>query len=747
MRISSSERHNELKSAAFFLSALMIASAFLVFTPIQFGPSAYAVHVNPAVVATIPVGSFPTDVAVNPATGRIYAVNFGSSTISVIDGATNSVVATIPVTSAPWRLAVNPATNRIYVAHLENCGPIGPVTVINGDTNEVEAVIAATCRPYGIAVNPLTNLVYVANFATTVVIDGASNTIVNSINCCSNENSAAVNTATNRIYVGSNNVFSPLVKVINGGTNSVEGDINVSSMPWRIAVNPDTNRIYVTTQVCQGVAVCEDKKLVVINGGTNVIETKIPIGADSSAVAVNPSTNKVYVAGSNGLLTIDGATNTVENTLAIGQLNGVAINPTTDVLYVTKATGTVTVIASDTDDDGITDQEDNCPAVSNPDQTDFDGDGIGDECDPDNDNDGVDNLLDNCPIDANPSQTDTNSDGRGDVCTADANGPYSGSEGIGITLDATGSYDIDSPIIAYEWDLDNDGDYDDATGVSPSAVFHDNGIFPIGLKITDGSGLIDTDTSIVTVSNVAPTLDSIIGPIDPVGVGTQIVITAPFTDLGTDDLHAVAINWGDGTTSGGGGLIDYDGSAIVSIVHNYASAGVYTVEVIVTDDDGESDTELFQYVVVYDPTAGFVTGGGWIDSPPGAYGPDASLTGKAIFGFTSKYEKGATTPSGKTSFKFNVANLDFSSDIYEWLVVAGAKAQFKGTGTINSDGEYGFMLTAIDGQINGGGGVDKFRIKIWDKATDTIIYDNQLGAAEDASPTTVIGGGGITIHK
>jgi len=42
---------------------------------------------------------------------------------------------------------------------------------------------------------------------------------------------------------------------------------------------------------------------------------------------------------------------------------------------------------------------------------------------------------------------------------------------------------------------------------------------------------------------------------------------------------------------------------------------------------------------------------------------------------------------------------------------------------------------------------DKFRIKIWDKATDEIIYDNMLGAGDDAIPTTVLGGGSIVIHK
>jgi hypothetical protein len=77
-------------------------------------------------------------------------------------------------------------------------------------------------------------------------------------------------------------------------------------------------------------------------------------------------------------------------------------------------------------------------------------------------------------------------------------------------------------------------------------------------------------------------------------------------------------------------------------------------------------------------------------------------------------------------------------------VVAGARAQFKGEGTINGAGGYGFMLVAIDGQQPGGGGVDKFRIKVWDMAGDGIVYDNQMG---DGSAATRLGGGSIVIQK
>jgi len=57
------------------------------------------------------------------------------------------------------------------------------------------------------------------------------------------------------------------------------------------------------------------------------------------------------------------------------------------------------------------------------------------------------------------------------------------------------------------------------------------------------------------------------------------------------------------------------------------------------------------------------------------------------------------------------------------------------------------MLTAIDGDLLGKGQSDKFRIKIWDKANDTVIYDNQQGASDTDEPATVLGGGSIVIHK
>jgi len=188
-----------------------------------------------------------------------------------------------------------------------------------------------------------------------------------------------------------------------------------------------------------------------------------------------------------------------------------------------------------------------------------------------------------------------------------------------------------------------------------------------------------------------------------------------------------------------GGSYDPDDGDTVTLSQSpsgaFGEAGIYEVTLTVTDSSDASDT-CTAMVVVYDPSGGFVTGGGWIDSPEGAYIPDPSLTGKANFGFVSKYKKGASIPTGQTEFVFQTAGLNFHSSSYQWLVVnqAGANAQFKGSGTINGEGDYKFMLWAGDGEP------DTFRIKIWYEDTgEVVVYDNGVNQA--------IGGGSIIVHK
>jgi hypothetical protein len=263
----------------------------------------------------------------------------------------------------------------------------------------------------------------------------------------------------------------------------------------------------------------------------------------------------------------------------------------------------------------------------------------------------------------------------------------------------------------------------------------------------DGNGGTASATFELTVHNVPPTIDLINIPVDPVAISDAVAATATFSDpaAAADQPYTCSIDYGDGTVIAG----TVDGWTCTFPQHGYALPGVYEITVTVTDKDGGSSTlASTRYLVVYDPAGRFVTGTGWILSPAGAYKPNPSVTGIANFGFVSKYGKGSSIPEGSTEFKFNAANLNFISSAYDWLVVAGSMAQFKGSGTINNQGNFGFLLSVVDAGLKPGTAKDKFRIKIWDKATDQVVYDNNIGSVQDnAVPTTSISGGSIMIHS
>ncbi len=92
--------------------------------------------------------------------------------------------------------------------------------------------------------------------------------------------------------------------------------------------------------------------------------------------------------------------------------------------------------------------------------------------------------------------------------------------------------------------------------------------------------------------------------------------------------------------------------------------------------------------------------------------------------------------------------MTFDSLNYDYLVIANNRAQFQGFGKVNGESGYNFILTVVDGDIRGGDGVDRFRLKIWNKITGVVVFDNQLGASDAADPTAAIGeGSSIVIQK
>ena len=180
---------------------------------------------------------------------------------------------------------------------------------------------------------------------------------------------------------------------------------------------------------------------------------------------------------------------------------------------------------------------------------------------------------------------------------AEAGGPYTADEGMPASLDGSASSDPDGDPLTFEWDLDGDGVFGDASGALAESTFADNGEYSVGLRVTDPLGASDTDTAVVTVNNVAPH-----PAVSAVSVSAQYsdpIPTVAFTatDVPADPLTANA-QWGPSGSGLSPGLpagLSLTGDCAVGALTECSwilggaigePAGIYTVRLAVMDDDG-----------------------------------------------------------------------------------------------------------------------------------------------------------------
>ena len=173
--------------------------------------------------------------------------------------------------------------------------------------------------------------------------------------------------------------------------------------------------------------------------------------------------------------------------------------------------------------------------------------------------------------------------------TANAGGPYTTPEGTDEELDASASTPGGDGPLTYAWDLDGDGEYDDATGAKPSfANVGRDGSFPVAVKVTNANGFSATATSTVTVTNVAPTVGTITTDA-PQDENSPVTISGTITDPGWADPLSATIDFGDANgaqaLTGDEEHARPDGSISYSVKHTYGDDGTFTIKVCAADDD------------------------------------------------------------------------------------------------------------------------------------------------------------------
>jgi YVTN family beta-propeller protein/cysteine-rich repeat protein len=280
------------------------------------------------VTATIPVGSYPTQVAVNSSGTFAYVTNADSGSVSVIDTATNTVSATVAVGQSPSGIALSPTGSSAYVTNYGHSS----ISVFNTTSNSVTTNFLIGNSPWRVAVNPAGTLAYVAmrNSPTMPVIDTATNTVTATIPLGTSSGpgeSGAVGIALNGAgtlayallpaewFSGPTGMQSR-VKVIDTATNTVTATIPVGGMAiseeGSLTVNAAGTRLYVATW--------ESNSVSVIDTATNTVIAEIAVGIQPTALSMGATDALLYVTNreDDAVKVIDTATNTVTATIPVG---------------------------------------------------------------------------------------------------------------------------------------------------------------------------------------------------------------------------------------------------------------------------------------------------------------------------------------------------------------------------------------------------------------------------------------------
>ena len=264
-----------------------------------------------SVIATITVGTGPYGAIFNPITGHVYTADIASSTVSVIDTASNSVLTTIhlPNNYTPRELALDSKRNYIYTANIFS----NTLSVIDAATNNViDTIQSSGSIVDGVTYDPVNDHIYAVNAGSgsVSVIDGATRTVIDTIAIGSDPKQGIFDPQNGLTYIP--NRGSGTVSVIDGSSRTVVATVPNVPNPVFLTYDSANRNIYAANHDTQVVSV--------IDSLTNNVINTITVGSDPSGVGYDPDNGDIYVGvhGGNYVAVINGLNNQVIGTVTVG---------------------------------------------------------------------------------------------------------------------------------------------------------------------------------------------------------------------------------------------------------------------------------------------------------------------------------------------------------------------------------------------------------------------------------------------
>lgn len=222
-----------------------------------------------------------SSLAVNTKTNRVYVLDGFAGVLSILDGATNSVLDSVTFGLSPTRVAVNSVTGRVYVTNTPN----NILWVLDSASNRIVATVALQ-TPIAVVVSEALNRVYVSVSDGLVVIDGATNTILQTLPYSLSP--SALSDAPARIYGADGDVVR--VYDVAAGTWTTAATIRYVS---GLSVDARGDRLYVAEDLNNGGGMLH----IFSADGTRELGS-VPIDGVPRSISADSSSGRVYVGWS-----------------------------------------------------------------------------------------------------------------------------------------------------------------------------------------------------------------------------------------------------------------------------------------------------------------------------------------------------------------------------------------------------------------------------------------------------------------
>jgi len=291
-------------------------------------------------LAPIPAGNGSLALCFDTSGTKLYVANQKSNSLSIIDAVGDSLLKTLAIGSHPEALCSNTQHNKVYCFNYSG----RDVAIVDAGSDSVLAQPRVGINGDRLCYNPIDDKVYCGGVDSygLCVLSGSGDTVLGLYPALGGAQSLLHTPTTDQVYCA----LPAAVFVLDGATDSIQDTLPVDVVHYALAHQASPNRVW-----------CAGEEVVVLDGDQDTVVTSIPVGCRPASICYSPKSRKLYVGyqfghtGYSGFVTaIDATDCAILRSFRVPHLGPeLCYNSAADKIYTGNNDDSVNVISCEAD--------------------------------------------------------------------------------------------------------------------------------------------------------------------------------------------------------------------------------------------------------------------------------------------------------------------------------------------------------------------------------------------------------------